>query len=83
MIFNWVKCFRNEVTERLKGTYILKVTDLRTNKVYNLNYPGTKTLLEVKGDIFTLTNINVRHQIWNGWPANVNDHTMLALSGIK
>lgn len=72
----------NEITERLKGTYTLKITDLRSNKVYNLNYPGTKTIIEVKGDILTLTNINVRHQIWTGWPT-VDDQTMLALAGLQ
>lgn len=71
------------VTERLTGTYILKVTDENTNKLYNLKYSGTKPILEVKTDVYTLTDIHVRNQTWRGWPPNIDDKTMLALSGIN
>ncbi|KAF2904052.1 hypothetical protein ILUMI_02149 [Ignelater luminosus] len=72
-----------EVTERLKGTYMLKITDENTNKQYNLKYQGTKTILEVKTDVYTLTDIHVRNQVWSGWPPNIDDQTVLALSGIS
>lgn len=50
--------------------------------MYNLKYPGTRNILSVKTDVFSFTDIPVRHQIWTGWPPNVNDDTMLAISGI-
>ncbi|KAF5282552.1 hypothetical protein FQA39_LY04959 [Lamprigera yunnana] len=73
----------SEMTERLTGTYILKVTEESTNKQFSLNYTGTKPILEVKTDVYTLTDIHVRNQLWRGWPPNIDDKTMLALSGIN
>nr|CAH7758970.1 unnamed protein product [Callosobruchus chinensis] len=70
----------NIVTERLNGTYTLNIKF--ESKTYNLKYQGTKTILEVKTDFYTLTNVPVRYQIWSGWPPNIDDNTMLALSGI-
>lgn len=67
----------------MSSTYTLKITDETTTKKYNLKYPGTRTILGVKTDVYTLTDIPMRHQIWTGWPAGVDDHTMLALSGIS
>lgn len=63
--------------------YTLKITDENTNKTYNLKYEGTKTILDVKSGVYTLTDIHVRNQIWSGWPPNIDDQTMLALSGIR
>ncbi|KAJ8928857.1 hypothetical protein NQ314_018514 [Rhamnusium bicolor] len=75
------KCRINAVTEKLNGTYTLNIKF--EGKTYNLKYQGTKTILEVKGDFYTLTNVHVRNQIWSGWPPNIDDNTMLALSGIN
>lgn len=75
--------FSNEVTEHLKGNYMLKITDLTKNKTYNLKFPGTKTILELKSDIYSVTSIAVRNQVWTGWPPNIDDNTILALSGIS
>ncbi|KAJ8943048.1 hypothetical protein NQ318_022592 [Aromia moschata] len=69
------------VTKKLNGTYTLNIKF--EGKTYNLKYQGTKTILEVKGDFYTLTNVHVRNQIWSGWPPNIDDNTMLALSGIN
>nr|WMZ41597.1 FADD protein [Altica viridicyanea] len=71
----------NSVTEKLNGMYTLNVK--YESRTFNLKYQGTKTILEVKGDVYTLTNIHVRNQIWSGWPPNIDDNTMLALSGIS
>ncbi|XP_050513741.1 FAS-associated factor 1 [Diabrotica virgifera virgifera] len=71
----------NAVSEKLRGTYTLNVK--YENKTFNLKYQGTKTILEVKGDVYTLTNIHVRNQVWSGWPPNIDDNTVLALSGIN
>uniref|UniRef100_A0AAR5PU01 UBX domain-containing protein n=1 Tax=Dendroctonus ponderosae TaxID=77166 RepID=A0AAR5PU01_DENPD len=72
---------RSEVTKKLSGTYTLHIK--YENKTYDLKYLGIKAILQVKTDLYTLTNIPVRHQIWSGWPPNIDDNTMLALSGIS
>ncbi|XP_066262554.1 FAS-associated factor 1 [Euwallacea similis] len=71
----------NEVTQKLSGTYTLHIK--YENKTYDLKYQGIKTILQVKADVYSLTDIQVRHQIWSGWPPNIDDNTMLALSGIS
>jgi hypothetical protein len=70
-----------EVQEKLTGKYTLNIKC--EEATYNLKYPGTQSILKVKGDVYTLTSIHVRNQIWSGWPPNIDDQTMLALSGIK
>lgn len=70
-------------SDRLTATYTLKVTDETTSKKYSLKYPGTRTILDVKNDVFNLTDIPRRHQIWTGWPAGAEDQKMLALAGIS
>ncbi|KAL0820630.1 hypothetical protein ABMA28_006467 [Loxostege sticticalis] len=71
----------DEVAERLTTTYVLHVK--HDDKDYTLKYPGTKTVQEVKNDIYSLTDIPVRHQAWTGWP-NVTglDDTVLAMVGL-
>lgn len=69
----------------MRGTYTLNVRfESETRKeTFNLKYMGTKTILEIKADVYTLTNVQVRYQIWSGWPPNIDDQTVLALSGIR
>ncbi|XP_022836702.1 FAS-associated factor 1 isoform X1 [Spodoptera litura] len=72
----------DEVAERLTTTYILHVNV--EDKEYTLKYPGTKTVQEVKNDIYSLTDIPVRHQSWTGWPAVPGlDETVLAMAGLQ
>ncbi|GBP57236.1 FAS-associated factor 1 [Eumeta japonica] len=72
----------DEVAERLTSTYVLHVK--HEDKDYPLKYPGTKTVQEVKRDIYSLTDIPVRHQVWTGWP-NITglDGTVLAMVGLN
>lgn len=70
-------------TERVSQHFQLKVNDLTNSKDYSLKYPGSKTVLSVKTDVYTLTDIAVRHQVWTGWPEQLkSDRTTLARSGI-
>lgn len=71
----------SEMTRKLNGNYTLHIK--YENKTYDLKYLGLKPILQVKSDIYSLTNIPVRHQIWSGWPPNIDDNTILALSGIS
>ncbi|KAJ8305447.1 hypothetical protein KUTeg_015992 [Tegillarca granosa] len=56
--------------ESLTRNYMLQINYRKNGETqeYGLNFPGSKTIREVKDDIFALTNIAPRHQIWSGWP---------------
>ncbi|KAG7332515.1 hypothetical protein KOW79_004349 [Hemibagrus wyckioides] len=70
--------------ESLNQNYLLIVLHREAQKEYNLNFPGSRTIQEVKRNISDLTNIPVRHQQWDGWPASALDDSMtLASSGIS
>nr|CAD7399187.1 unnamed protein product [Timema cristinae] len=73
-----------DLVEKLSRTYVLQVVDEMTDKTHTLNYPGSKTVLDVKRDAHTFTDIPVRHQAWNGWPhaALRDERTTLACAGI-
>ncbi|KAI5636061.1 UBA-like domain-containing protein [Phthorimaea operculella] len=71
----------DEVAERLITTYVLHIK--HEDKEYTLKFPGTRTVREVKNDIYSLTDIPVRHQVWTGWPAVSGlDDTVLAMVGL-
>lgn len=71
----------DEVAERLTTTYTLHVRN--EDKDYTLKFPGTKTVREVKNDIYSLTDIPARHQVWTGWPSVTGlDDTVLAMVGL-
>uniref|UniRef100_A0A1A8ED42 Fas associated factor 1 n=1 Tax=Nothobranchius kadleci TaxID=1051664 RepID=A0A1A8ED42_NOTKA len=70
--------------ESLNQNFLLIVSHREAQRDYNLNFPGSRTIQEVKRNISDLTNIPVRHQQWEGWPASASDDSMtLALSGIS
>ncbi|KAG6456161.1 hypothetical protein O3G_MSEX009595 [Manduca sexta] len=72
----------DEVADRLTMTYVLHVK--HEEKDYTLKYPGTKTVREVKNDIYSLTDIPARHQVWTGWPTVTGlDDTVLAMVGLQ
>lgn len=54
-------------------TYRLNINDITHNQLHTINFPGTKTISEVKRDVSDLTNIAVRYQIWSGWPPQMTD----------
>ncbi|XP_051964959.1 FAS-associated factor 1-like isoform X2 [Xyrauchen texanus] len=64
--------------------YLLVIRHCEAQRDYSLNFPASKTIQEVKRNISDLTNIPVRHQQWDGWPASASDDLMtLAVSGIS
>ncbi|XP_067270226.1 FAS-associated factor 1 isoform X2 [Pseudorasbora parva] len=64
--------------------YLLVISHREAQRDYSLNFPASKTIQEVKRNISDLTNIPVRHQQWDGWPASASDDSMtLAVSGIS
>ncbi|EEC01494.1 regulator of the ubiquitin pathway, putative, partial [Ixodes scapularis] len=60
----------------------LNITDETTRGQYSINFPHTKTFLQVKQDVSDLTSIPVRHQRWTGWPQGLLwDHVRRPLVG--
>lgn len=62
----------------------LKVTvvDEHHDKTYNLNFPGSHTVMQVKRDVATVTDIPVFRQQWKGWPDHCNDELSLIQIGL-
>lgn len=72
------------LSKRMTQTYTLNIRDEINKETYNLKFPGTNTILDVKSGIYSLTAVPVRNQQWKGWPNSVkNDNVMLAQSGIS
>lgn len=70
--------------DSLNQNFLLVISHREAQRDYSLNFPGSRTIQEVKRNISDLTNIPVRHQLWEGWPASASDDSMtLAVSGIS
>lgn len=68
--------------ELLNTEYLLNILNEKDSVTYPLRFRGTQALLEIKSSIYTITNIAVRHQQWIGWPPDVDNTTLLGLTGI-
>uniref|UniRef100_A0A182IMQ1 Uncharacterized protein n=1 Tax=Anopheles atroparvus TaxID=41427 RepID=A0A182IMQ1_ANOAO len=55
-------------------TYTLHIHIEPENKLLKLNFPAQQDILSIKNSVYTVTDIPVRHQVWSGWPSNVNDN---------
>lgn len=53
---------------------------LKSNKT--LKFRGNQTLLDVKNGVYSVTDIAVRHQNWNGWPINFTNNMTLSVSNL-
>ncbi|KAG5850100.1 hypothetical protein ANANG_G00078650 [Anguilla anguilla] len=74
----------SSLQESLNQNYLLVINHREAQRDYSLNFPGSRTIQEVKRNISDLTNIPVRHQQWEGWPASAGDDSVtLAASGIS
>ncbi|CAL9696235.1 unnamed protein product [Knipowitschia caucasica] len=70
--------------DSLNQNFLLVISHREAQRDYSLNFPGSRTIQEVKRNISDLTNIPVRHQQWEGWPTSASDDSMtLAASGIS
>ncbi|XP_009642953.2 FAS-associated factor 1 isoform X2 [Egretta garzetta] len=59
--------------ESLNQNFMLIVTHREVQREYNLNFSGSSTIQEVKRNVYDLTSIPVRHQLWEGWPPSATD----------
>ncbi|CAL1547158.1 unnamed protein product [Lymnaea stagnalis] len=64
--------------------YTLKITFKHDSKYRNfsLKFDCNKTIREVKQNLFTLTDVPVRHQVWTGWTKPVSDQDKLFNCGL-
>lgn len=63
-------------------TYTLHI-NVPDGNMLHLKFPGFQNILSIKTDVYTITDIPVRHQVWSGWPNNVTNATTLAESGVE
>jgi len=61
----------------------ITVVDDFHDKTYNLNFPGSHSVLQVKRDVATVTDIAVFRQTWTGWPEGCNDQLSLIQVGLS
>ncbi|XP_053325817.1 FAS-associated factor 1 [Spea bombifrons] len=69
--------------ESLNQTYLLIISHREVQREYNLHFSGSCTIQEVKRNVYDLTSIPVRHQVWEGWPPAAADSMTLVSSGIS
>uniref|UniRef100_A0A3Q2XDC9 Fas (TNFRSF6) associated factor 1 n=1 Tax=Hippocampus comes TaxID=109280 RepID=A0A3Q2XDC9_HIPCM len=73
----------SSLPDSLNQNFLLVISHHEAQRDYSLNFPGSRTIQEVKRNVSDLTNIPVRHQQWEGWPASASDDSItLAASGI-
>lgn len=65
------------------ATYTLTITIKPTGETKVLKFPGRHTVIAVKTDLYSVTEIPVRHQKWTGWPLSVQNSMTLAETGIE
>lgn len=64
-------------------TYQLRIKYTNEDRYLNLNFPATKTVLEIKNDLYAVLKVPVRFQQWKGWPENVSNTAKLSEIGIE
>ncbi|XP_018407962.1 PREDICTED: FAS-associated factor 1 isoform X2 [Nanorana parkeri] len=70
--------------DSLKQNFMLIITHREVQREYNLQFSGSCTIQEVKRNVYDLTSIPVRHQVWEGWPPSAqNDSMTLAAAGLN
>ncbi|KAK4819979.1 hypothetical protein QYF61_017294 [Mycteria americana] len=65
--------FSRALQESLNQNFMLIVTHREVQREYHLNFSGSSTIQEVKRNVYDLTSIPVRHQLWEGWPPSATD----------
>lgn len=73
----------DEIAKRFQETFVLNIVQQPEGKTIEIKFPGTHTIQQVKNDLYSVTNIQVRHQDWTGWPPGSTNSTTLAQSGIE
>lgn len=73
----------NDPLSQNRLNYKLHINVQPEGNLLELKFPGHQNILSIKTDVYTITDIPVRHQVWFGWPNNVTNSTTLAESGVE
>lgn len=49
-------------------TFQLRIKYTNENRTLTLNFPATKSVLDIKNDLYAVLKVPVRFQQWKGWP---------------
>ncbi|KAH3697404.1 FAS-associated factor 1-like [Dreissena polymorpha] len=74
------------LSDNLSRSYNLKITikeDPSRYRQLSLQFVGTKTVEEVKQDVFNVCDIPARHQVWTGWPENTTNSRQIGSLGLS
>lgn len=63
--------------------YQLRIRYTNEDREMHLNFPASKTILDIKNDMHAVLKVPVRHQVWTGWPPNSNNTTKLSETGFN
>ncbi|XP_013397035.1 FAS-associated factor 1 [Lingula anatina] len=66
----------SNILERLSQNFTLNIRFRDKDTTYKLNFPGSRTVKEVKNDVGDVIDVPVRLQKWTGWPDSASDETM-------
>ena len=75
--------FGSLATQNETSVYQLRIKYTNEDRYLNLNFPATKTIIEIKNDLYAVLKIPVRFQQWKGWPENVPGTSKLDEIGIE
>lgn len=63
--------------------YQLRIKYTNENRYLTLNFPATKTILDIKNDLYAVLKVPVRFQQWKGWPVDAPGTAKLGDIGIE
>jgi hypothetical protein len=72
----------SSTSSNVDSTYQLRIKYTNEDRFISLNFPATKTMLDIKNDLNAVLKIPVRFQKWEGWPASARNDTKLSDMGI-
>lgn len=75
--------FGNLASQNETSVYQLRIKYTNEDRYLNLNFPATKSIIEIKNDLYAVLKIPVRFQQWKGWPENVPGTSKLDEIGIE
>ncbi|KAB7502638.1 FAS-associated factor 1 [Armadillidium nasatum] len=62
--------------------YELQIRVEENDKSFDLRFPPSKIVKDIKSDLYDLSGIPVRHQLWIGWPSQTTDSSTLRSLGL-
>lgn len=64
------------------AVFQLRIFYTNEDRYLNLNFPASKTVIDIKNDLYAVLKVPVRFQVWEGWPAHSTNESKLSDLGI-